>query len=156
MWYFYLLSYAYAVLFFTVITVVVFVYSKHAFSCMKFVRRSPGVVQVYQGACCLFVHAIAVHFKLQCGPMPNVMEYGWRPLFNAAKFGWRPLLGSNAAKTSNPLKCAGVPQTRQPISAASGPKCTILWRHVEEILLFNKFFSDKQIRNGILVKHSTH
>jgi len=27
-----------------------------------------------------------------------------------------------------------------PISAASGPKFTILWGHVEEILLLNKFF----------------
>jgi len=62
----------------------------------------------------------------------------------------------NATKTPNPLKCAGVPQTRQPISAASGPKFTILCGHVEEVLLFNKFFSDKQIRNGILVKHNTH
>ena len=50
---------------------------------------------------------------------------------------------SNAAKTRNPLKLAGVPQTRQQISAISGPKFTILWRHVEEILLF-KFFSDCQ------------
>jgi len=33
---------------------------------------------------------------------------------------------SNAAKTRNPLKFAGVPQTRQQISAASGPKFTIL------------------------------
>ena len=40
-------------------------------------------------------------------------KYRWRPLFNAAKFG----------------------------SAASGPKFTILWGHVEEILLLNKFFS---------------
>jgi len=38
------------------------------------------------------------------------------------------------------LKCAGVPQTRQQISAASGPKFTILRGHVEEILLLNKFF----------------
>ena len=35
---------------------------------------------------------------------------------------------------------AGVPQTRQSISAASGPKFTIFWGHVEEILLLNKFF----------------
>jgi len=33
---------------------------------------------------------------------------------------------SNAAKTRNPLKFAGVPQSRQQISAASGPKFTIL------------------------------
>jgi len=40
------------------------------------------------------------------------------------------------------LKFAGVPQTTGPISAASGPKFVILWRHVEEVLLLNKFFSD--------------
>jgi len=33
---------------------------------------------------------------------------------------------SNAAKAQNPLKFAGVPQTRQRISAVSGPKFTIL------------------------------
>jgi len=33
---------------------------------------------------------------------------------------------SNAAKTRNQLKFAGVPQTGQPISAVSGPKFTIL------------------------------
>jgi len=49
---------------------------------------------------------------------------------------------SNAAKTRNPLKFAGVPKTNEMISAASGPKFTILWGHVEEILLLNKFFSD--------------
>jgi len=47
---------------------------------------------------------------------------------------------SNAANTRNPLKFAWVPQTRQQISAGSRPKFTILWRHVEKILLFNKFF----------------
>ena len=47
---------------------------------------------------------------------------------------------SNAAKTRNPLKFVGVPQTGQPISAASRPKFTILWGHVEDILLLNKFF----------------
>jgi len=33
---------------------------------------------------------------------------------------------SNAVKTRNPLKLARVPQTNEPISAASGPKFTIL------------------------------
>jgi len=47
---------------------------------------------------------------------------------------------SNVAKTRNPLKFAGVPQTNEAISAASRPKFTILWAHVEEILLHNKFF----------------
>jgi len=49
---------------------------------------------------------------------------------------------SNAAKMQNPLKFAGVPQARRQISATSRPKFTILWGHVEEILLLNKFFSD--------------
>jgi len=47
---------------------------------------------------------------------------------------------SNAAKTRNPLKLPGVPQTNETISAASVPKFTILWGHVEEILLLNTFF----------------
>ena len=47
---------------------------------------------------------------------------------------------SNAAKTRNPFKFAVVPQTTGPISAASGPKFTILWEHVEEILLLKFFF----------------
>jgi len=47
---------------------------------------------------------------------------------------------SNAAKTRNPLKFTEVLQTRQQISAASGLKFAILWVHVEEVLLFIKFF----------------
>ena len=47
---------------------------------------------------------------------------------------------SNDAKTRNQLKFAGVPQTGQPISAAGRPKFTVLWGHVEDILLLNKFF----------------
>jgi len=47
---------------------------------------------------------------------------------------------SNAAKTRNPLKFAGVPQTPEPISAVRGPKFTILRGHVEEVLMLNKFF----------------
>jgi len=46
------------------------------------------------------------------------------------------------AKTRNPLKFAGVPETRQQISAVSEPKFNVLWGHVQEILLLNKFFSD--------------
>ena len=47
---------------------------------------------------------------------------------------------SNAAKTRNPLKFAGMPQTRQQISAASGLKFTILWGYLENILLLDNFF----------------
>jgi len=47
---------------------------------------------------------------------------------------------NNDAKTRKPLKFDGVPQTNKTISAISGPKFTVLCRHVEEILLLNKFF----------------
>jgi len=47
---------------------------------------------------------------------------------------------SNAAKTQNPLKFVGVPQTPEPTSAVSGPTFTILSGHVVEVLLLNKFF----------------
>jgi len=74
----------------------------------------------------------------QCPTWWPPAEYRWRLLFNAAKFGWRPLLGLECR--ANPLKFAGVPQTRQEISAASRPKFTILQGHVEEILLLKSFF----------------
>jgi len=70
-------------------------------------------------------------------------EYRWRPLFIAAVW-LTPTTRvpcSNAAKTRNQLKLPGVPQTNETISAASGPKFTILWGHLEEILLLNKFFT---------------
>jgi len=53
---------------------------------------------------------------------------------------WLPC--SNAAKSWKLFKFAGVPQTGKPISAAGGLKFTILWGHLEDILLLNKFFSD--------------
>jgi len=69
-------------------------------------------------------------------------KYRWRPLLNAAVWlmSTTRVQCSNAPKTRNPLKLPRVPQTNETISAASGPKFTILWRHVEEILLLNKFF----------------
>jgi len=54
--------------------------------------------------------------------------YMWRPLFNAAVW-LTPTTRvpcCNAAKTQNPLKFAGVPQTRQQISAVSRSKFAIL------------------------------
>jgi len=39
---------------------------------------------------------------------------------------WLTPTTTPAAKTRNPLKFAGVPQTPKPISAVSGPKFTIL------------------------------
>ena len=75
-------------------------------------------------------------------------KYKWRPLFNATVW-LTPTTRvpcSNADKTRNLLKLHGVPQTNETISAASGPKFTTLWGHVEEILLLNKFFFRLLIR----------
>ena len=58
---------------------------------------------------------------------------------------------SNGANTRNPLKLAEVLQTPEPISTVSGPKFTILWGHVEEVLLFNKFFFQLSI-HALVVK----
>ena len=88
------------------------------------------------------------HNKLECGPMPNLMVA--LPNIGGALCSTLQSLAdahyqmpySNAAKTQNPLKFVGVSQTPEPISAVSGPKFTILWGHVEDILLLNKFFSD--------------
>ena len=64
--------------------------------------------------------------------MPNVMtalqNIGGAPLFNTAVW-LMPTTRvpcSNTAKTRNPLKFAGVPQSRQRISATREPKFTIL------------------------------
>jgi len=62
----------------------------------------------------------------QCaGRLPNVGG----TLFQRSKLSLMPttrVLCSNAVKTRKPLKFAGVPQTNKTISAASGPKFTIL------------------------------
>jgi len=84
--------------------------------------------------------------KLECAPVPNLMVA--LPNIGGALCSTpqsvadahHKMLCSNAAKTQNPLKFVGVPQTPKPIIAGSGPKFTILWSRVEEILLLNKFF----------------
>jgi len=55
-------------------------------------------------------------------------EYNWRSLFKQQSLAYAHtrVPCSNADKTRNPLKLAGVPQTRQQIPAVSGPKFTIL------------------------------
>jgi len=73
-------------------------------------------------------------YKLECGPMPNVMAAPALPNIGGAAIQRRKVWltpttrvpRSNAAKTRNRLKLAGVPQTRQQISGVSGPKFTIL------------------------------
>jgi len=70
---------------------------------------------------------------LECRPMPNVMVA--LPNVSGALYSTPQSLAdaryympcSNAAKTRNPLKFSGVPQSNETISAASGPKFTILW-----------------------------
>jgi len=47
---------------------------------------------------------------------------------------------SNAAKTRNPLKLAGLPQTKEPISSASRPKFTIRQGHVRRYCCLTRFF----------------
>ena len=74
-------------------------------------------------------------------------EYRWRPLFNAAMFGWCPLLECRAVTLPRHethwyyLGCLKLPDRSQPLV---GRKFTILWGHLEEILLHNKLFSDCQ------------
>jgi len=64
-------------------------------------------------------------------------KYRWRPLFNTAVWltATTRVPCSNTDKKSKPLKLAGVHQTNEMISAARGPKFTILWKYVEEVLL---------------------
>jgi len=86
-------------------------------------------------------------------------ECRWRPLFNVAKFGWRPLLQCRAVtllRCETRSKFAGEPQTRQQIPAVSRPKFTILSGHVEEVLLFNKFFPtvDTCLSSEDIARHS--
>jgi len=82
----------------------------------------------------------------KCGPMPNVMValpnvggafYSTPQSFADAHY-YMPF--SNAAKTRNQLKFGGVPQSNETISAAGGPKFTILCGHLEDILLLTMFF----------------
>jgi len=81
------------------------------------------------------------------------------PLLNARKV-WLTCTTrvpcSNAAKTRNLLIVAGVPQTRQQISAVSRPKFTTLSGHVEEVLLFNNFFLivDTCLSSEDIARHS--
>ena len=59
---------------------------------------------------------------------PPIFATYIRPLFNAAV--WLTpttrVSCSNAAKKRNPFKLPGVPQTNERISAANGPKFTLL------------------------------
>jgi len=86
------------------------------------------------------------NYKLECGPMPNVMAA--LPNIGGALCSPPQSLSdahyrvpcSNAGKTRNQLKFAGVSKTRQQISAISGPKFTILHRHVGRYCCLTSFF----------------
>jgi len=70
-------------------------------------------------------------------------EYRLRPLFNAAV--WltpTTRVPCVRCQDSKPVEITGGAPNYETISAASGPQFTILWAHVEKILLLNKFFSD--------------
>jgi len=90
------------------------------------------------------LHLVIIQIKLEMWANAqrdgHPAEYRWRPLFNTAKFGWRPLLQCRAVtlpRCETRWNLQGCPTLMKP---ASGPKFTILWGHVEEILLLNKFF----------------
>ena len=68
-------------------------------------------------------------------------KYRWRPLFLCLTRTTR-VPCSNTAKTRNPFKFAGVPQTNETISAASGRKFTILWDMWRRYGCLTSFFSD--------------
>ena len=90
--------------------------------------------------------------KLECGPMPNVM--GALPNIGGALCSTPQSLAqahtrvacSNAAKTRKPLKFAGVPQTPEPISAASGPYCGDVWRRYYCLTSFFPIVDTYQLR----------
>jgi len=70
-------------------------------------------------------------------------EYRWRPLFNAAKFCWRPLLQCRPVmlpRCETRWNLQGCPKLPDRSQLLVGRKFTILWGHVEEILLLNNFF----------------
>jgi len=58
--------------------------------------------------------------------LPNIGSALCSTLQSLADAHYTRVLCSNAAKTRNPLKLPGVPQTNETILAASGPKITIL------------------------------
>ena len=76
--------------------------------------------------------------------MPNVMATlptTGGTLCSTPHFGWRPLLECRAVtlpRRETHWNYMGCPKLTK--RAASGPKFTILWGHVEEILLLKSFF----------------
>ena len=102
--------------------------------------RRISYISILACGCLLLATTTISGINYKCGPMPNVMvalpNIGGAlcstPQSLADAHYWKPC--SNAAKTRNPLKFRGVPQSGKPISAASGPKFTVLSGHMEEVL----------------------
>ena len=67
--------------------------------------------------------------------LPNIVDALCSTPQSLADAHYQRVLCSNAAKTQNPLKLAGVPQSNERISATTWPKFTILWRHLELSLI---------------------
>jgi len=97
---------------------------------MLFTHRLSGFTKTHQS-----VHAtqwpkpVSIQFHCKLEMWANAQsdgrpaEYRWRPLFNAAVWlmSTSRVPYSNAAKTRNQLKFAGVPQTNETFSADSAP-----------------------------------
>ena len=121
--------------------------------CAILITKALRLAHVNEGSHCFTCHPhVYQHVELEMWANAQrdgrPVEYRWRPLLIAA-VSLTPTTRvpcSNAATTRNPLKLPEVPQTNEMISAAGGPKFTILWEHVEEILLLNKFFFRLSIR----------
>jgi len=64
---------------------------------------------------------------------PNIVR-SLLPLASVERRRWK------RSQDAKPVEICWVPQTNEPISASSRLKFTILWGHVAEILLFDKFF----------------
>jgi len=101
--------------------------------------------------CCWFsIQTIKAYFSYQLEMWANAQrdgrpaKYRWRPLFNAAQFGWRPLLECRAVtllRREARWNLLGCPKLLNRSQLLVGTYY-ILWQHAEEVLLFDKFFSD--------------
>ena len=84
------------------------------------------------------VHEIKISIyeisELECGPMPNMMVA--LPHIGGALCS----TPQNATKTRKPLNLLGCPKLQNLSQPIVGRKFTILWGHVDDILLLNKFF----------------
>jgi len=112
----------------------------------SFCQKIPKLVEIWRSSDKKKFAQFFLRHGVDWGPMPNVLAAlpniggAVSPTPQVWLTPTTRVPCSNAANMRYPLKFAGVPQTGAPISAASGPKFTILWVRVEEMLLFNKFF----------------